>query len=151
MRAWIFSSLLVALTLAVVGVHAADDPPDPARGAKLYSANCGRCHNLRAATELGDLEWAIVVTHMRVTAGLPGDQARDIEAFLQASNNPVRLALPPVAAGPDASGDELIDRYACRGCHVIHGQGGTAGPALDDLFERRDETWIGPSWSRTCE
>ncbi len=143
MRARIFSSLLVALTLAVVGVHAADDPPDPARGAKLYSANCGRCHNLRAATELGDLEWAIVVTHMRVTAGLPGDQARDIEAFLQASNTPSR---PPLHAGPKAaerSGRELVGEYGCQGCHVIGGTGGTIGPDLDTVFERRDEAWVG--------
>ncbi len=80
---------------------------------------------------------------MRVTSGLPGDKARDIEAFLQVSNNPARPVLPPVTAGPPReSGAELLDRYACHGCHVINGQGGTAGPALDYLFERRDEKWI---------
>lgn len=57
-----------------------------ARGAKAWSENCGRCHNIRAAGELNDEEWAVSVTHMRVRANIPGEVAKDIIAFLQASN-----------------------------------------------------------------
>lgn len=57
-----------------------------ARGAKAWSENCGRCHNIRAASELNDEEWAVSVTHMRVRANIPGEVAKDIIAFLQASN-----------------------------------------------------------------
>jgi len=57
-----------------------------ARGAKAWADNCGRCHNLRAPSELSDHDWRVSVTHMRVRANIPGNVARDITAFLQASN-----------------------------------------------------------------
>lgn len=33
-----------------------------------------------------DAQWQVVVTHMRLRAGLEGQQARDILTFLQGSN-----------------------------------------------------------------
>ena len=57
-----------------------------ARGAKAWANNCARCHSLRDPKELTDEDWAVSVTHMRVRANLPGDVARDIAAFLKASN-----------------------------------------------------------------
>ena len=138
----ILTTVLAALALAVVETQAAERQGDPARGARLYASNCNRCHNLRSANELGDREWSIVVAHMRAVAGLPGDQARDIEAFLQRANNPPRPTLPDVAAGTALSGPDLIERYACRGCHVIGGTGGAAGPSLDSVFDRRDVDWV---------
>lgn len=57
-----------------------------ARGAKAWAENCGRCHNIRSASELNDIDWRVSVTHMRVRANIPGDVARDIITFLQASN-----------------------------------------------------------------
>ena len=140
------SVLLAAFVLTasmVAGVWAKEREPDPALGAKLYSANCGRCHNYRPAIELGDREWSIVIAHMRVVAGLPGDHARHIEAFLRLGNNPARPTPPDVAAGsPPLSGKDLMQRYACQGCHVVGGVGGAAGPNLDTVFRRRDEMWI---------
>ena len=132
-------AILVAATVAV-----GDELPDLARGAGLYSANCGRCHNPRGPGEYSDREWPIVVTHMRVIAGLPGDQARSIEAFLRAANNPPPAKRRPPAqpAQPAKSGEDLIDLYGCRGCHKIQGSGGAIGPGLDDLFERRSESWV---------
>lgn len=81
---------------------------------------------------------------MRIVAGLPGDQARDILAFLQASNNPEPRSQSAAQAAPGGSlsGDGLIAQYGCAGCHVIDGQGGRVGPSLDDVFERRDAEWI---------
>jgi len=63
------------------------DPMQMARGAKSWAQTCSRCHNMRAPKELTDEEWEVSVTHMRVRANLPGNVARDIIAFLQASNN----------------------------------------------------------------
>jgi len=45
-----------------------------------------RCHNARDPQEFRDDLWKPIVTHMRVRAGLTGQEARDILAFLQASN-----------------------------------------------------------------
>lgn len=85
-------AVLVAGMLVITsGATAAEDKSQTdraafARGAKAWSQNCGRCHNFRAAKELNDQEWAVSVTHMRVRANIPGDVAKDIIAFLQASN-----------------------------------------------------------------
>ncbi len=66
------------------------DPTAPAgdfnRGVKAWSENCARCHNMRDPKEFTDGQWQVIVTHMRLRAGLTGQDARDILAFLQASN-----------------------------------------------------------------
>ena len=120
---------------------AAEVNGDVGRGAKFYSDNCARCHNARPGKEHRPRDWSIIIVHMRVVAGLPGAQARDIEAFLRASSTPPR----PIGLEPSAtvlSGAQLIEAYGCRGCHLIGGTGGTIGPSLDTVFERRDEAWV---------
>ena len=57
-----------------------------ARGAKAWANTCSRCHNMRDPKELSDAQWKVVSTHMRLRAGLDGQQMRDITVFLQASN-----------------------------------------------------------------
>ncbi len=59
---------------------------DFARGAKLWADRCGSCHNIRDPKDLTDSEWEATITHMRIRAGLSGQDARDILAFLQKSN-----------------------------------------------------------------
>ena len=134
--------LLIAIPFAIRAAEAADETTNFARGASLYSANCGRCHNARGPAEYSDGIWPMIVTHMRVIAGLPGDQAREIEAFLRASNNPpVRVAIRKVPSA-ELSGEQLLQQYGCRGCHQIGGSGGTIGPSLDGVFARRGEAWV---------
>ena len=133
--------LLIGAPFATLAT-AADEVPNFARGASLYSANCGRCHNARGPSEYSDGTWPLVVTHMRVIAGLPGDQAREIEAFLRASNNPPVRVAARKAPSKKLSGEQLLQQYGCRGCHKIAGDGGTIGPSLKGVFERRDEAWV---------
>jgi len=57
-----------------------------ARGAKAWADNCSRCHTMRDPKELSDRQWKVVTTHMRLRAGLDGQQVRDITVFLQGSN-----------------------------------------------------------------
>ena len=59
---------------------------DMARGAKAWSDNCARCHNMRDPKEFRDDQWHVIVSHMRMRAGLTGQDARDILTFLQTSN-----------------------------------------------------------------
>ena len=59
---------------------------DFVKGALAWANNCTRCHNPRDAKELRDDQWVVVVSHMRVRAGLTGQEARDILKFLQESN-----------------------------------------------------------------
>jgi len=59
---------------------------DFARGAKSWADNCLRCHNVRDPKELRDDQWVTTTFHMRVRAGLTGQETRDIITFLQMSN-----------------------------------------------------------------
>ncbi len=66
--------------------NATPSPLQIAQGAKAWSENCGRCHNFRDPKEFSDKNWDVIVTHMRTIAPLPGQAAREIKAFLKASN-----------------------------------------------------------------
>lgn len=80
--------LIGALTAAPTGfaADAGKDAGDAVRGAKAWAENCSRCHNMRGVQDLRDDQWIPVVYHMRVRAGLTGQEMRDIIQFLQQSN-----------------------------------------------------------------
>ncbi len=132
----------ISLLLISPQARADEEVVDLARGATLYSQNCGRCHNARGASEFSDVYWPLIITHMRVIAGLPGEQARSIEAFLRASNNPSPRRVARLESTTDVSGDELIKTYGCQGCHRVGGAGGSIGPDLGGLFKRQSDEWI---------
>ena len=89
--------IVLAGTLALVGVclslvlaHAEPEKktdskttPKKLTGAELYAINCNRCHPERYATEFTAAQWKTIVTHMRVRANLPAEQAKKILKFLQ--------------------------------------------------------------------
>jgi len=116
-------------------------------GAKLWSENCARCHNMRNPGDLSDQQWITSVYHMRIRAGLTGQETRDILAFLQsASATTARTARNPVTesvAQMARSGEEIY-RISCTACHGDGGQGKLPGvPDLTDskgrLTKRDDE------------
>jgi len=84
------ASLLFIVGLSFLNVSFADEKEstkgDFARGAKQWVENCVRCHNVRDPKELRDDQWITTTFHMRIRAGLTGQQARDIIKFLQMSN-----------------------------------------------------------------
>lgn len=138
-----------------------DDPV--ARGAEVYGAMCGRCHNPRSPLERSDRDWVTIVNHMRVRANMTGEQVRNVLAFLQATNVDPRErtdlarqrgierrpALERMAAGPPARdpetiarGKALVAQKACLGCHVIGSSGGQVGPGLNGVATRRDADYL---------
>ncbi|VAW94910.1 hypothetical protein MNBD_GAMMA22-1682 [hydrothermal vent metagenome] len=76
--------------LSFVNVAAASEDKskngDFARGATAWVNNCVRCHNVRDPKELRDDQWITTTYHMRIRAGLTGQQSRDVIKFLQMSN-----------------------------------------------------------------
>ncbi|MBX9896784.1 MAG: cytochrome c [Qipengyuania sp.] len=149
----LIASLLLFATAAAVsrdaGRAAAAAPAAPdtgalSRGAKAWAENCGVCHNLRSPDEFGDVQAEVAVAHMRVRARLPGDVARDILAFLQASNGRQAAAIAPAApptsstvASAGAVGDPVrgaqIYQETCVACHGPNGKGALDGvPDLTD-------------------
>lgn len=88
-KSGLIATLALMVLLAAAAASAAEQQPDPAafaRGARAWAEQCARCHNMRDPKELRDDQWRAVVTHMRIRAGLTGQQARDILRFLQESN-----------------------------------------------------------------
>lgn len=67
-------------------VATAADPAQFARGAQTWANTCSRCHNMRDPRELRDDQWRAAMAHMRVRAGLTGQETRDVLVFLQGSN-----------------------------------------------------------------
>ena len=80
---------VLAISLSGQEAPAKSEKPggDFIRGATLWANTCARCHNMRDPQELNDVEWRATLTHMRLRAGLTGQDARDILSFLQQSNN----------------------------------------------------------------
>lgn len=84
-------ALVLAAGTMAAGAAVAQQPPkpDPAsieRGSRAWVQQCNRCHNVRNPQELRDSEWEVSLTHMRLIGNMPGELARDILAFLKASN-----------------------------------------------------------------
>jgi len=159
-------TLVLATSLSLVPLLArsavAQEEDAVARGAEVYGAMCGRCHNPRSPLERSDRDWVTIVNHMRVRANLTGEQVRNVLAFLQATNIDPReradlvareVERPPAAArtagGPPATDPEVIARgktlvaeKACLGCHVIGRSGGRVGPTLNGVVKRRDADYV---------
>ena len=133
---------IVFLTITLLQtVHADDSVGDVTAGAKTWTANCSRCHNMRDPQEFQDQYWRVIVSHMRVRAGLTGQEARDILAFLQASNHPtgnkISQSKPVASPSEKAVGMSRVDAVAganiyqqtCVACHGANGKGALPGVA----------------------
>ncbi len=133
---------IVFLTITLLQtVHADDSVGDVTAGAKTWAANCSRCHNMRGPQEFQDQYWRVIVSHMRVRAGLTGQEARDILAFLQASNHPtgtkISQSKPVTSPSEKAVGMSRVDAVAganiyqqtCVACHGANGKGALPGVA----------------------
>lgn len=59
-----------------------------AHGAKEWTNNCARCHNLRSSSEFSSNNWATIMLHMRIQAGITGQVARNIYGFLAGQSQP---------------------------------------------------------------
>jgi len=87
-KAMVMAGALAFGGLLLPSAYAADDNTGASmsRGVKEWNDNCARCHNVRDPKEMRDDQWMATVFHMRVRAGLTGQEARDILLFLQNTN-----------------------------------------------------------------
>ena len=114
------------------------------KGAKLYSENCGRCHNPRPASDYSKKEWSVVMPHMREKAHMTGKESLAVEAFLASTlTADVRNSMMPRATkNPQRTGDTLIKQFGCQGCHQIKGSGGNLGPVLDGIVDTKGREFV---------
>mgnify|MGYP005990714757 FL=1 len=137
---------MIALIISSFSVNAqhVSDPSLVAKGAKIYSENCSRCHNARPAEEYSKKEWSVVIPHMRAKAHMTGKEALAVEAFLASTLTAdvrSRAAYEKVDA-PKKSGAELVAQFGCQGCHQIKGEGGKLGPVLDGVVSKKGEEFV---------
>jgi mono/diheme cytochrome c family protein len=150
----ISSILLLTLSLPtlVLAAHAYIEAGDPVAGAKVWAANCSRCHNARDPADLRDDQWISTAFHMRVRAGLTGQQTRDVLTFMQDSNVPIVVEPLVFEGGPasqaaaSASSLSGADIYSqtCAACHGDNGKGTVPGAPnftrTDGPMSQSDET-----------
>ena len=134
-RAFLGATLGLGACLAPV-VGAGADYPAPGdflRGSQTWAQVCGRCHNIRGPEDLRDDQWITTMFHMRIRAGLTGQQTRDVLTFLQVSNNRAAAAasggkgVASAAAEPPAQSGAEIYAKTCIACHGPDGKGAIPG------------------------
>lgn len=65
----------------------AEEDETPTKGrAQIWGENCGHCHGIRPATEFSDVNWEIIIFHMRIHAGFTEAQAKAVREIMQSSN-----------------------------------------------------------------
>ena len=131
-----FSVLLIILSLPTASLAGHfPEPGDPVAGAKTWAQNCSRCHNARDPADLRDDQWISTAFHMRIRAGLTGQQTRDVLTFMQNSNVPIVVeplvfeggpASQAVASASALSGSDIYSQ-TCVACHGDNGKGTVPG------------------------
>ena len=98
-------------------------------GSKVWAENCGRCHNIRGPKELRDDQWISTAFHMRIRAGLTGQETRDVITFLQASNTKTVAAGSTHVVAATSKGETGEETYkkTCVACHGGDGKGAFPG------------------------
>lgn len=117
-------------------------------GSKVWAGNCNRCHNMRGPKELRDEQWITTAFHMRIRAGLTGQETRDVITFLQASNTKmVAAGATQVSAviSKGVTGKETFEK-TCIACHGADGKGAFPGTpdftSSDGALSKTDDVLI---------
>ncbi|HFB66271.1 MAG TPA: cytochrome c [Aeromonadales bacterium] len=140
----LFTILVIGLLSFSSQAQHTQDKSLIAKGARLYSENCGRCHNPRPASDYSKKEWSVVMPHMREKAHMTGKESLAVEAFLDSTlTSDVRSEMKSSSADrPQLSGQALIDNFGCQGCHQVRGSGGNLGPALDNVVATKGKAFV---------
>ncbi|MHA4807874.1 cytochrome c [Flavitalea flava] len=55
-------------------------------GSQLWTENCQRCHNAPSSAAFSNMQWELVMAHMKTRATLTDDQYKKILEFLKAGD-----------------------------------------------------------------
>jgi mono/diheme cytochrome c family protein len=120
-------------------------PADVQRSFQVFKVKCNQCHGLDTSLKpsMSTDRWAVEVMRMQAMASshIGDDEAKTILVFLNYDEaHRKSLTKLPASVTPSASveaGRAFYYAQACDACHAIRGQGGEAGPPLDDVGKRR--------------
>ena len=158
-----FSQILaILLVSSLVGANASQDAKSKVTpqgsGEKLFVAHCALCHGIggtggrgpslnqsqlkRAADDRAlfrIIQEGIQATEMPGAWQLNDREIRMIVEYVRSLGRTAVVKLP----GDPVKGKELYDTTgACAACHILGGRGGTAGPDLSDIGERRSAAYL---------
>jgi len=141
-KIWNFIAALTLTMSGVANVHAVEqvgnqvDAQAISKGAKAWANNCMRCHNARDPNDYRDDQWKVIMSHMRMRAGLTGQEASDVLKFLQGSKTrtspaPTRKSETVASTALVAASGKSLYEGTCVACHGADGAGSIPGvPAL---------------------
>ncbi len=91
---WLILGTFLISQLIISQAYSAEpiDSESLSRGAKAWANNCSRCHNARPATEYTPKQWRPIMFHMRIQAGLTGQEAEDIYNYLATQSEQTTMA-----------------------------------------------------------
>jgi len=126
------ASVGLLLSISYSGAMMASDFPEEgnfSNGSKVWAENCNRCHNMRGPKELRDDQWISTSFHMRLRAGLTGQETRDVITFLKASNTKMVASGSMQVAAVISKGETAKETYnkTCVACHGSGGKGAFPG------------------------
>jgi putative heme-binding domain-containing protein len=147
---------LILLSAAAPAFYEDPDPArtggGPARGQRLFEAQCARCHGLKGTGGTGPgLDRARLrraaddrALFALIKEGVPGTEMpgtwqmddREIRQVADYVRSLGRAEVTPFSGDP-AKGKALYAKGDCSRCHAVKGQGGVLGPDLTDIGARR--------------
>jgi len=130
---------------------------DLARGAKLFTGYCSRCHGAdgtgsmgpplarprlrRAADDAGIIDIlmnGVPGTNMAPASWLSEREVVQLAAFVRSLGRRPEEPLP----GDPALGLDVYGRSGCAACHIVKGEGTGVGPDLTDIGDQRGASFL---------
>lgn len=150
-------STAIPILLVVTNLATAQDSVMPAKGKKLFSDLCSRCHGLTGGGGEGpnlnrpvlerapdDKTLATIIQN-----GIPNTGMPRVRRFTDAEANALVLyvrslgkAAPVAVKGDIDRGHAVYGKLGCSSCHTISGDGGNFGPELTNISAYRSPEYI---------
>lgn len=145
---------MAAIVACVSGFAAAQTFTQPGEGKKLFDGLCQDCHGPNGAgDEAPSLNHPLpaddATLHRIIRDGIPErgmprvrrmtEEEVDVLATYVRS---LGTARPVTVAGNVEKGRAVYQKLDCASCHTINGQGGSFGPELSKIGQRRAPNWL---------
>ena len=152
---WFCAALLAAIVISA-GSPALAAAPAAEDGKKLFDGLCVACHGSEGAggeapslnrftldrapddDALRSLIVSGIQNRMPAMRHLSTDQLRQLADYVRSLG---RTPSPPPDGDP-RHGSELYTRLGCASCHIVAGQGGSAGPVLTEIGALRGADYL---------
>jgi putative heme-binding domain-containing protein len=133
-------------------IHASAPASDQTRGKRLFEGQCARCHGIQGGGGTGAnlrrprlrhapddeslfnvIRKGIPGTGMPTTFAMTDNEVHDVIAYVRSLGRVPPEPLP----GDSDKGRVIYHKAECSICHIVAGKGGSLGPELSDIGDRR--------------